>query len=92
MLIARKIPQPPPTPFPQVVVRPTLYLGAHMDDDNATARLKWCLDWLKARQFIVDDSRKHLHLLTPHQAISKSKRYVRLAMRRPDLPASPGVL
>lgn len=51
------------TPLEQVTVSAVFYIGSKpMDDDNAVARLKWCLDFLKERGIITDDSRKHLRL------------------------------
>ena len=33
-----------------------LYVHQKMDDDNLKARLKWPLDWLVIRGYILDDS------------------------------------
>lgn len=50
-------------PMQRVRVTAILYVGGdRMDDDNATARLKWPLDLLKERGLIVDDKRPHLML------------------------------
>jgi len=51
------------SPLAKVSVAAVLYIGSKaMDDDNAVARLKWCLDFLKERGIIVDDSREHVRL------------------------------
>lgn len=50
-------------PMARATVSAVLYVGGgRMDDDNAVARLKWCLDLLKERGLIVDDKRPHLTL------------------------------
>lgn len=51
------IPPPPRVPFARALVSSVMHLGAHMDDDNAMARHKSILDWLKTRGYIVDDRR-----------------------------------
>ena len=51
------IPPPPKTPFKQALISSWMLLGGAMDDDNALARHKWPLDWLKTRGYIVDDRR-----------------------------------
>lgn len=54
-----------PKAMQRVRVSATFYVGSSrylMDDDNATARLKWCLDLLKQCGVIVDDKRPHLTL------------------------------
>lgn len=66
LLLLRRLPRAP---------RPALW-RAHavievrtfrqMDEDNATSRTKWPIDWLKTRCFIADDSPAHLTLaVTP---------------------------
>ena len=40
----------------------TFYLWSTMDEDNLVARLKWPIDWLTKRAFIVDDSPEYLKL------------------------------
>ncbi len=37
-----------------------MYLGGAMDDDNAMARHKPLLDWLKTRGYIADDRKKNI--------------------------------
>lgn len=62
----------------RVHVSAVMYVGGdRMDDDNATARLKWCLDLLKERGLIVDDKRPFLTLTgIPEQRQGKPKRVV----------------
>jgi hypothetical protein len=54
------VPAPPPVPLPRATIAAAMVLGGHMDDDNAMARLKWPIDWLKTRGYIADDRRKNL--------------------------------
>lgn len=49
------LPPPPKKPFTSATLSSVMHLGAHMDDDNAMARHKSILDWLKTRGYIVDD-------------------------------------
>jgi hypothetical protein len=46
----------------RVRVTAVLYPRMRMDDDNAVARLKWCLDLLVERGIVVDDRRPYLEL------------------------------
>jgi len=68
----------PKRPMERVRVTAILYLGRGvMDHDNAVARLKWCLDFLKERGLIVDDAPKHLTLTgIPEQRQGTPKRVV----------------
>ena len=50
----------PPSPWPHARIRIKLYVWNLLDSDNLTARLKWAVDFLVEREFIVDDSPKHL--------------------------------
>lgn len=66
------LPAPPAAPLKKATLSVTMTLHNPMDDDNATARIKWAQDWLKTRGYIVDDSKKHLTLLGhPTQRISR---------------------
>lgn len=57
---AGRVPAPPRQPFVRSWIEASITNAALSDDDNAMARLKWPVDWLKTRGYIVDDSRKHL--------------------------------
>lgn len=53
-----------PVPMQRATASAVLYVGRWvMDDDNATARVKWCLDLAKRQGLILDDKRPHLTLL-----------------------------
>ena len=70
------IPEPPKTPFAKASIRSTMQLGNAMDEDNAMARHKPLLDWLKTRGYIVDDRRSCLTWEAfPHQIIKRNGRY-----------------
>lgn len=47
-------------PFDHATVTVHLVLFNPMDDDNAMARMKFLMDWLVTRGYLVDDSRKHM--------------------------------
>lgn len=59
-LAYKAIPKPPETPIMKAHIRSIMYLGGAMDDDNAMARHKPLLDWLKHKGYIADDRRKNL--------------------------------
>jgi hypothetical protein len=65
-------------PMQRLRVTAVLYHGgAVMDHDNAVARLKWCLDLLRERGLIVDDSPRHLTLTgIPEQRAGRPRRVV----------------
>lgn len=66
------IPPPPPRPFQRASISAVMVLGAAMDDDNALARTKSCLDWLKTRGYIADDRKKNLVWLgLPTQVVTR---------------------
>jgi hypothetical protein len=54
------IPPPPREAWTKSSIASVMHLGAAMDDDNAMARHKPLLDWLKTRGYIVDDRKKNL--------------------------------
>ena len=63
-----------------------------MDDDNAIARLKWCLDLLVRRQIIVDDKRPHCQLAgIPEQYIDRKNPRVEVTIEEVALEAAPEV-
>ena len=64
---------PPPTPD-MVRADVTLYTHQAMDEDNLNARLKFPLDWLQSRGYIVDDSPAHLDLHVGQAVDRKNQR------------------
>lgn len=73
---AKQIPRPPASPIAKCTVRSVMYLGGAMDDDNAIARHKPLLDWLKKRSYIVDDRRKCLRWeALPDQIVKRDGNY-----------------
>lgn len=81
------IPAPPISPLSKVTVRSTMYLGNAMDDDNAAARHKPLLDWLKTRGYIADDRRKCLRWESfPEQIVRRTGHYhIELTIRNPTV-------
>jgi hypothetical protein len=49
------LPAPPVAPLVKPVAEITMRTVRAMDHDNAHARLKWVLDWLQTRGYIVND-------------------------------------
>jgi hypothetical protein len=78
------LPPPPVAPWARVAVTSHMTLGNPMDDDNAMARHKPLLDWLKTRGYIVDDRRKCLTWDgLPEQRVSrKNAPGIELILRR----------
>lgn len=54
------IPPPPQEAYALSSISSVMFLGGAMDDDNAMARHKPLLDWLKTRGYIQDDRKKNL--------------------------------
>jgi hypothetical protein len=52
---AKWLPKPPAVPLVKPVAEITMRTARAMDHDNAHARLKWVLDWLQTRGYIVND-------------------------------------
>jgi hypothetical protein len=55
-----------------------LHVGNQMDDDNALARVKWAVDWLFTRRFLVEDKRPWCSMSIPSQVITRDKNKQRL--------------
>jgi hypothetical protein len=71
-----RIPPKPPLPYRRAWLRVTLYVGGAMDDDNATARAKWALDWLVKHRYLLSDRRTCLRWTgMPDQVVSRSHEY-----------------
>jgi hypothetical protein len=47
-------------PFPRARLDVVMYHTHDTDRDNREARLKWVLDWLTSRGYLVDDADAHL--------------------------------
>jgi hypothetical protein len=60
-----------PPPFslaPPVTITSVMYVHQTMDDDNAVARHKWAIDWLKDRGWLASDAHGKLRWSDmPHQ-------------------------
>lgn len=79
------IPPPPAEPIEHAEASATFYLWNLMDDDGAMARLKWPLDWLVKRGYLVDDSRKHLTWDgLPEQFIDRKNQRIVLTLKATD--------
>lgn len=71
-----QVPPPPRRPLGRVTIASVMRLGAAMDDDNAMARHKWALDWLKTRGYVADDRRNNIRWVSlPHQVVKRKQAY-----------------
>jgi hypothetical protein len=67
---------PPRERWARVSARSTMHLGGAMDDDNALARHKPLLDWLKTRGYLVDDRKKNVRWESmPDQVVKRDGNY-----------------
>jgi hypothetical protein len=74
--IEYQLPTPPARPWASVEIRSTMYLGGAMDDENAMARHKWLVDWLRHRGYIADDRKKNVRWSDfPEQIVKRDGRY-----------------
>lgn len=71
-----RIPPRPLLPYRRAWLAVRMYLGGAMDDDNATARAKWALDWLVKHRYLLSDRRTCLRWRgLPEQIVSRSHEY-----------------
>lgn len=65
--------EPPPSrPMPAVRVLAHLRLWNPADPDGCAARLKWALDWLVTRGYLLDDGPKVVRELVVTQEINRA--------------------
>jgi hypothetical protein len=60
LAMAKRLPGRPAKPFSRAQLTAAIHHTHDTDADNREARLKWAIDWLKTRGYIVDDSDAHL--------------------------------
>jgi hypothetical protein len=73
---AKLLPPCPDEPLERATVRSVMYLGGAMDEDNAMARHKPILDWLKKRGYIRDDRKRNLTWVGfPEQVVKRGQEY-----------------
>ena len=59
-VLTKRLPRPPARPWSRVLLDAEMHHTHDTDKDNREARLKFPLDWLTSRGYIVDDSDAHL--------------------------------
>jgi hypothetical protein len=59
-VLTKRLPRPPGRPYPRAVLDAEIHHTHDTDRDNREARLKYAIDWLTSRGYIVDDSDAHL--------------------------------
>ena len=78
---AWKIPRRPVEPLTRARIRATLFVFNRMDRDNLTARLKWPVDFLVQRGYILDDSEDVLEWAgLPSQQIDRRHQRVEIEL------------
>lgn len=87
-----QLPPPPVEPFACVALSSVMYLGHAMDDDNAMARHKPVLDWLRRRGYVANDTKKNLRWTgLPEQRVKRGQAYrIELTITPLD-PTTPAV-
>ena len=86
------LPAPPEVPFARVTLSSVMHLGHAMDDDNAMARHKWALDWLKTRGYIAEDTKKHIEWAgIPGQVVKRKQDYTLAITITPITPSRSAV-
>lgn len=71
-----QVPPPPAVPFTQAHITSVMYLGGAMDDDNALARHKSAVDWLRTRGYLATDRRTGLRWAAlPDQVVKRDGNY-----------------
>lgn len=76
MLMAGLIPPPMLQPWSKVRIASVMHLGGAMDDDNAMARHKPLLDWIKTRGYVTDDRKKNIKWdALPEQIVKRNGHY-----------------
>lgn len=68
----------PAEPLDCVTITPKLYVWNLRDDDNATASLKWAIDWLVDRQIILDDHPSVVRLERCEQVVDRKNQRLEL--------------
>lgn len=61
----RRAPRPPARPLARAELDAELHVAGTMDRDNLEARLKYSVDWLVTRGYLVDDGPLHLERAGP---------------------------
>ena len=70
----------PTEPLCEARIRATLYVWSLMDTDNLVARMKWPVDWLVDRGYLVDDHPTVLHWDMPQQMIDRKHQRVEIEL------------
>lgn len=74
-------PNPEPEPFVgRAVIKAHLVTWSTMDGDNLMARMKWPVDWLVKRGYLVDDSPTYLVWVMPTQEIGRKNRRIEITL------------
>jgi hypothetical protein len=76
LYVSGALPRRPESPYERVRIASVMHLGAHMDDDNALARHKFLLDWLRHAKYIADDRKRNIEWAgLPEQVVKRGVSY-----------------
>jgi len=78
LLALGKIEKPPEKPLETAVITFHWHVWNKMDPDNARARAKWILDWLRGHDYIVDDKAANIDYRADYQTIDRKEPRVEL--------------
>ena len=81
LVLVKRLPKPPPEPWPAAVANVHFRLWNPMDNDNLVSRLKDVNDWLVARGYVVADRADQIRFaMFPTQAIDRRNPGVELVL------------
>lgn len=84
------VPPPPPRPIARATIAARLTVWNAMDDDNAMARTKVAVDWLRTRGYLAGDTRRHLRWVAmPEQTITRDPARYALEITITPIPPEP---
>lgn len=83
LLAGKQLPRPPRKPWERAEITVTMYLYSYMDDDNAMARLKWPIDYLRKAGYITDDRKRNLEYTgLPSQQIDRKNQRLEITLEK----------
>lgn len=77
-----RLPAPPKKPWDKVVIGHHWFVGNRMDPDNTFSRLKWPIDFLRTRGYLVEDREANVTLLSPVQTVDRKDPRVEIELEQ----------
>lgn len=78
LLMVKRLPPPPETPWQAVHITFDWYVWNKMDPDGRDARKKWIIDWLRTRGYIIDDREENVDYTDLPQTVDRKSQRVEL--------------